>query len=71
MGELISLRNRSKLVQGRLFAIIDLLLEAKFITLYFIWCVGGMIFTENSQVFSFYFLFLTFNYFMLLLLHIP
>ena len=39
-GDLIRLRNRSKLVEGSLFAIIDLLLGAKFITLFYIWRVG-------------------------------
>ena len=34
------LRNRSKLVEGSLFAIIGLLLGAKSITLFFIWRVG-------------------------------
>ena len=34
-GELILQRNRSKLVEGSLFAIIDLLLRANLITLYF------------------------------------
>ena len=33
-------RNRFKLVAFSLFAIIDSLLGGKFITLYFIWCVG-------------------------------
>ena len=42
---LIRPRNRSKLVERSLFAIIDLLQGAKFIFLYFIWRVacGGMI----------------------------
>ena len=39
-GDLFRLRNRSKLVEGRLFAITDSLLGAKFINLYFIWRVG-------------------------------
>ena len=39
-GDLIRLRNRSKLVKENLFAITDLLLGAKFIFLYFIWRVG-------------------------------
>ena len=39
-GDFIRLRNCSKLVEGSLFTIISLLLEAKSITLYFIWCVG-------------------------------
>ena len=34
--DLIRLRNRSKLVQGSLYAIIDLLIGAKSITLYLI-----------------------------------
>ena len=38
--DLIRLRNRSKLVDGSLFALIDLLPGAKYITLYFIWRVG-------------------------------
>ena len=36
-SDLIRLKNRSKLVEASLFAIIDLLLAAKFITLYFMW----------------------------------
>ena len=40
-GDLIRQKNRSKLVEGSLFAIIDLLLGTKFITLYLIWRVGG------------------------------
>ena len=39
-GDLSGLRNCTKLVEGSLFVIIDLLLGAKFITLYFIWRVG-------------------------------
>ena len=38
--DLIRLRNRFKLLEGSLFAVIDLLLDAKFITLYFISRVG-------------------------------
>ena len=34
-------RNCSKLVKGSKFSIIDLLLGAKSLTLYFIWRVGG------------------------------
>ena len=41
IGDLIHLRNSSKLVDGKIFAIIVLLLGAKSITLYFIWRVGG------------------------------
>ena len=38
--DFIRLRNRFKLLEGSLFAVIDLLLDAKFITLYFISRVG-------------------------------
>ena len=41
-GDLIRLRNRSKLVERSLFAIIDLLQRAKSIVLYFIWRVWGL-----------------------------
>ena len=41
INDLIRLRNRSKLVERSLFAIIDLLQGAKFFVLYFIWRVGG------------------------------
>ena len=34
-------RNCSKLVEGGFFAIIDMLLGAKCVTLYLIWRVGG------------------------------
>ena len=40
-GDLIHLRNRSKLVERSLFAIIDLLQGAKYILLLSIWRVGG------------------------------
>ena len=39
--DLIRLRSRSKLVEGSLFALIDLLQGAKSIFLYFRWRVGG------------------------------
>ena len=39
--DLIRLRNRSKLVERSLFAIIDLLQGTKSILLYFLWRVGG------------------------------
>ena len=39
-GDLSRLRNLSKLIEGSLFAVIDLLLGAKFLNLYFIWRVG-------------------------------
>ena len=48
-GDLIRLRNRSKLVEGNLFAIIDLLTRAKFITLHFAWRVGDD-FYEKFQI---------------------
>ena len=55
---LIRHRNRCKFVEGRLFAIIDLLLlGAKFITLYLIWRVGDD-FNKNSQIFYFVLFFL-------------
>ena len=43
------LRNCPKLVEGSLFTIIDLLIGAKSITLYFIWRVRGL-FSQNSQI---------------------
>ena len=55
--DLIRLRNRSKLVERSLFAIIDMLLEAKFITLYFIWRMD-MIFTKKFQIFLQFFFFI-------------
>ena len=48
--DLIRLRNRSKLIQGSLYAIIDLLQGAKSILLYFIWRVGGIIFKKKIQI---------------------
>ena len=66
-ADLIRLRNLSKLVEGTLFAITDLLLEAKSIVLNFMWrWGGGGVFSlqKNSC-------FITFNFFMLLLLHRP
>ena len=47
-GDVIRLGNRSKWVEGSLFAIIDLLLGAEFIISYFMTC-GGMIFTKNLK----------------------
>ena len=41
IGELIRLKNRSKLVERSLFAIIDLLQGAKSIVLCLLWRVGG------------------------------
>ena len=70
-GDLIGFRNSSKLVQGSLFAIIDLLLRANlsFSTLY---GVRGMIFTKKiiSEK-KIVFFFNSFNFFMLSLLHTP
>ena len=40
-GDLIRPRSRSKSVKGILFGIIDVLLGAKFVTLYLTWRVGG------------------------------
>ena len=40
-GDLIRLINRSKLFEGSLFAIIDLLQGTKSIFLFLIWRVGG------------------------------
>ena len=40
IGDLICYRNRSKLVEGSLFAAIYLLLVMKYMTLYLIWIVG-------------------------------
>ena len=59
-GDLIPLRNRSKLVKENLFAITDLLLGAKFITLYFIWRVGDD-FRKNLNLKKFFFLHLIFH----------
>ena len=47
---IIRLKNHSKLVEGSLFAIIDLLLGAKFINLYFIGRAGGYHFHKKSQI---------------------
>ena len=48
-GDLIHLRNRSKLVQGSLYAIIDLLIGAKSITLYLIWRLGACFHKKRSS----------------------
>ena len=70
---IIRLKNHSKLVEGSLFAIIDLLLGAKFISLYFIRRAGGYHFHKKisnwkkKKSFSF----TTFNFFTLLQLHRP
>ena len=45
----VGLKNCSKLVEVSLFAIIDLLIEAKFIILNFIWRMG-MIFTKKTHI---------------------
>ena len=55
---LIGLRNRSKLVQRSLFAINDLLIGTKSITLYFIGRVGGWF---SHKIFSFMLLHLVFS----------
>ena len=47
--DLIRLRNRCKLVERSLFAIIDLLQGAKTILLNFIWRVGGRFSLKNSN----------------------
>ena len=52
MRDLIRHRNRSKLVQGSLYATTDLLIGAKLITWYVIWRVGGC-FNKKSQTFLF------------------
>ena len=52
-GDLIRLRNRSKLVEGKLFAIVDFLKGAKSITLYFKWR-EGVDFYQKSQNFNFF-----------------
>ena len=69
-GDLIRLRNQSKLVERSLFAIIDLLQGAKSILWYFIWFVGGW-FSYKISIFrkKISFCFITFNFLMLLLLH--
>ena len=54
------LRNRSKLVEGSLFAIIGLLLAAKSITLFFIWRVGDDFHLKKSflkNIVLFYYIF--------------
>ena len=68
---LFLLRNHSKLVHGKLYAIIDSLVGAKFITLYLIWRVGYVFTNLNffRKKISFYFI--TFIFSMLLLLHRP
>ena len=48
-GDLIRHRNCSKLVEGSLLAIIDLLLVSKFITFVLNMACGGMIFTKNTK----------------------
>ena len=48
-GELIRLRNRSKLVEGSLFVLNDLLHEAKSIILYFIWRVSEWFSKKNFK----------------------
>ena len=61
------LRNRAKLVEGSLFALIDLLTGAKFITLYFKWRAGDE-FTKNLSFFlkkKFYLFLLPINFFKL------
>ena len=58
-GDLILLRNRSKLVEESLLAIIDFLLGAKSFTLCFLWRVGGQ---KNLILKKFHF-FITFNFF--------
>ena len=55
-GDLIRLRNLSKLVEGILFAITDLLLEAKSIVLNFIWRVGGGIFSLQKKIVVLYYI---------------
>ena len=47
--DLIRLRNRFKLLEGSLLAVIDLLLDAKFITLYFISRVGDDFHKKKSM----------------------
>ena len=69
-GDLIRLRNQSKLVERSLFAIIDLLQGAKSILWYLIWFVGGWFSykVSNSRK-KISFCLITFNFLMLLLLH--
>ena len=68
-GDLIRLRNCSKLVYRSLFAIINLLQVAKSILLYFIWRVGDDFHKKFQIKKKFHFVFITFIFLMLLLLH--
>ena len=63
INELIRLRNRSKLVQGILYAIIDLLIGAKSGTLYFIWRVGDTFFYKIQFKIKTYFILLRLFFF--------
>ena len=49
--DLIRLRNRSKLVQSSLYAITNLLIGAKSITLFLVWRVGGIFLQKNLSFF--------------------
>ena len=70
-GDLIRLRNRFKLVvEGSLFSIIKLLLNAKSITVYFIWLVERYFSQKISNLNWFSFYYITSNFPILLLLHI-
>ena len=78
-GDLIRLRNRSKLAQGSLYAIIDLIIGAKSITSIWLrfcqWFLlnmacGGM-FLEKISLKKIDFYFIAFIFLMLLLLHKP
>ena len=66
-----NLRNRSKLVEESFITIIDFLIGAKFITLYFIWRGGvwGTIFTKNLKLKKIFSLIL-FKIFMSIFFHI-
>ena len=71
-GELIPLRNRSKLVERSLFAVINLLQGAKSISFVIYMSCGGMIFMEKNFKFqkkNFFFTFIFLMIFMFLLLH--
>ena len=61
----IPLKNCSKLVEGCLFAITDLLLGAKSFTFVLYMACEGMILTKNLKLKKNSLIFLTFNFFMI------
>ena len=66
VSDLFRHRNHSKLFEGSLFAIIDLLLLAKSIKLYSIWRVGDHFCKIFSLYIFFFHFFIAFKIFMLL-----